>query len=155
MHVTLEDTKRASVLLIRKLFLLMQNLDVLPSNVYLTMKLYYYDDSKCLTGTGTRHKFTSNSWLAEWKHLHLLSPQSPPLTTNRRASRRANVTVSGSKAWLCTSRWVRCRQPSTPWRCVCRQNKAGWRSFKKGTTWGRPSRFPQRGKSSRWVQEED
>ncbi|XP_071348667.1 zebrafish testis-expressed 38 isoform X2 [Trachinotus anak] len=44
MTVTLEDTKRASVLLIRKLFLLMQNLDALPSNVYLTMKLYYYDD---------------------------------------------------------------------------------------------------------------
>uniref|UniRef100_A0A665VKF8 Zebrafish testis-expressed 38 n=1 Tax=Echeneis naucrates TaxID=173247 RepID=A0A665VKF8_ECHNA len=45
-QVTLEDTKRASVLLIRKLFLLMQNLDSLPSNVYLTMKLFYYDDSK-------------------------------------------------------------------------------------------------------------
>ncbi|XP_035489445.1 zebrafish testis-expressed 38 isoform X1 [Scophthalmus maximus] len=44
MQVTLEDTKRASVLLIRKLFLLMQNLDALPKNVYLTMKLYYYDD---------------------------------------------------------------------------------------------------------------
>nr|XP_046265642.1 zebrafish testis-expressed 38 isoform X2 [Scatophagus argus] len=44
MQVTLEDTKRASVLLIRKLFLLMQNLDVLPNNVCLTMKLYYYDD---------------------------------------------------------------------------------------------------------------
>lgn len=46
--VTLEDTKRASVLLIRKLFLLMQNLDVLPNNVYLTMKLYYYDNGKCV-----------------------------------------------------------------------------------------------------------
>ncbi|XP_027875407.1 zebrafish testis-expressed 38 isoform X2 [Xiphophorus couchianus] len=45
MQVALEDTKRASVLLIRKLFLLLQNLDALPSNVYLTMKLYYYDDS--------------------------------------------------------------------------------------------------------------
>uniref|UniRef100_H3CNB7 Zebrafish testis-expressed 38 n=1 Tax=Tetraodon nigroviridis TaxID=99883 RepID=H3CNB7_TETNG len=44
MHVTVENTKRASVLLIRKLFLLMQNLHVLPNNVYLTMKLYYYDD---------------------------------------------------------------------------------------------------------------
>ncbi|XP_041659186.1 zebrafish testis-expressed 38 [Cheilinus undulatus] len=43
MKVTLEDTKRASVLLIRKLFLLMQNLGALPNNVYLTMKLYYYD----------------------------------------------------------------------------------------------------------------
>ncbi|XP_037644722.1 zebrafish testis-expressed 38 isoform X1 [Sebastes umbrosus] len=44
MQVTLEDTKRASVLLIRKLFLLMQNLEALPDKVYLTMKLYYYDD---------------------------------------------------------------------------------------------------------------
>ncbi|XP_013856601.1 HORMA domain-containing protein 1, partial [Austrofundulus limnaeus] len=44
LQVTLEDTKRASVLLIRKLFLLMQNLDALPNNVYLTMKLYYFDD---------------------------------------------------------------------------------------------------------------
>ncbi|XP_068605253.1 zebrafish testis-expressed 38 [Brachionichthys hirsutus] len=44
MQVTLEDTKRASVLLMRKLFLLMQNLDVLPNDVCLTMKLYYYDD---------------------------------------------------------------------------------------------------------------
>ncbi|KAM7378979.1 hypothetical protein PAMP_004562 [Pampus punctatissimus] len=43
-QVTLEDTKRASMLLIRKLFLLIQNLDVLPNNVYLTMKLYYYDE---------------------------------------------------------------------------------------------------------------
>ena len=46
MRVTMEDTKKASVLLIRKLFLLMQNLDVLPSNVSLTMRLYYYDDGE-------------------------------------------------------------------------------------------------------------
>ncbi|XP_041848940.1 HORMA domain-containing protein 1-like [Melanotaenia boesemani] len=44
LQVTPEETKRASVLLIRKLFLLMQNLDSLPNNVYLTMKLYYYDE---------------------------------------------------------------------------------------------------------------
>ncbi|KAF7660738.1 hypothetical protein LDENG_00276650 [Lucifuga dentata] len=44
MQITMEDTKKASVLLIRKLFLLMQNLGALPKNVYLTMKLYYYDD---------------------------------------------------------------------------------------------------------------
>uniref|UniRef100_A0A3Q4GFQ6 Zebrafish testis-expressed 38 n=1 Tax=Neolamprologus brichardi TaxID=32507 RepID=A0A3Q4GFQ6_NEOBR len=44
MQVTMDDTKKALVLLIRKLFLLMQNLDALPSNVYLTMKLYYYDE---------------------------------------------------------------------------------------------------------------
>lgn len=46
MRVTMEDTKKASVLLIRKLFLLMQNLDTLPDDIYLTMKLYYYDDGK-------------------------------------------------------------------------------------------------------------
>lgn len=44
MRVTMDDTKKASVLLIRKLFLLMQNLDVLPNDVSLTMRLYYYDD---------------------------------------------------------------------------------------------------------------
>ncbi|KAJ8418930.1 hypothetical protein AAFF_G00004290 [Aldrovandia affinis] len=44
MKVTMEDTKKASVLLIRKLFLLMQNLDNLPTDVSLSMKLYYYDD---------------------------------------------------------------------------------------------------------------
>ncbi|KAM9322294.1 zebrafish testis-expressed 38 [Pholidichthys leucotaenia] len=44
MQVTLEDTKKASILLIRKLFLLLQNLGALPNNVHLTMKLYYYDD---------------------------------------------------------------------------------------------------------------
>uniref|UniRef100_A0AAY4AYY2 HORMA domain-containing protein n=1 Tax=Denticeps clupeoides TaxID=299321 RepID=A0AAY4AYY2_9TELE len=43
-RVTMEDTKKASVLLIRKLFLLMQNLSVLPGDVLLNMKLYYYDD---------------------------------------------------------------------------------------------------------------
>ncbi|XP_073710477.1 zebrafish testis-expressed 38 [Misgurnus anguillicaudatus] len=42
--VTLEDTKNASVLLIRKLFLLMQKLEALPSSVFLSMKLYYNDD---------------------------------------------------------------------------------------------------------------
>lgn len=52
MHVPLENTKRASMLLIRKLFLLMQNLDILPNKVYLTMKLYYYDDSECVGPEG-------------------------------------------------------------------------------------------------------
>ncbi|XP_036410802.1 zebrafish testis-expressed 38 [Megalops cyprinoides] len=42
-RITMEDTKKASILLIRKLFLLMQNLDALPPDVSLTMKLYYYD----------------------------------------------------------------------------------------------------------------
>ncbi|XP_056452453.1 zebrafish testis-expressed 38 isoform X1 [Gadus chalcogrammus] len=44
MQMTLNDTKNASVLLVRKLFLLMQNLEALPSDINLSMKLYYYDD---------------------------------------------------------------------------------------------------------------
>ncbi|XP_008331846.1 zebrafish testis-expressed 38 [Cynoglossus semilaevis] len=43
MEVT-ADVKTASVLLIRKLILLLQNLDPLPKKVYLNMKLYYYDE---------------------------------------------------------------------------------------------------------------
>ncbi|NWS81602.1 HORM1 protein, partial [Toxostoma redivivum] len=38
------DTKKASVLLMRKIFVLMQNLSPLPSDVCLTMKLLYYDE---------------------------------------------------------------------------------------------------------------
>ncbi|KPP60042.1 HORMA domain-containing protein 1-like, partial [Scleropages formosus] len=44
MQITIEDIKQASMLLVRKLFLLMQNLNVLPDDVFLSMKLYYYDD---------------------------------------------------------------------------------------------------------------
>ncbi|NXI60920.1 HORM2 protein, partial [Anseranas semipalmata] len=39
-----EDIKQASSLLIRKLYLLMQNLGPLPSDITLTMKLFYYND---------------------------------------------------------------------------------------------------------------
>ncbi|OXB65896.1 hypothetical protein ASZ78_008590, partial [Callipepla squamata] len=39
-----EDLKQASSLLIRKLYLLMQNLGPLPNDVTLTMKLLYYND---------------------------------------------------------------------------------------------------------------
>ncbi|NXL45278.1 HORM2 protein, partial [Podilymbus podiceps] len=39
-----EDVKQASRLLIRKLYLLMQNLGPLPNDVTLTMKLLYYND---------------------------------------------------------------------------------------------------------------
>ncbi|KAM6377581.1 HORMA domain-containing protein 2 [Pluvialis apricaria] len=39
-----EDIKQASRLLIRKLYLLMQNLGPLPNDVTLTMKLLYYND---------------------------------------------------------------------------------------------------------------
>ncbi|XP_024422373.1 HORMA domain-containing protein 2 isoform X2 [Desmodus rotundus] len=38
-----EDIKKASTLLIRKLYLLMQNLGPLPNDVILTMKLHYYN----------------------------------------------------------------------------------------------------------------
>ncbi|XP_006877716.1 PREDICTED: HORMA domain-containing protein 2-like [Chrysochloris asiatica] len=39
-----EDIKKASVFLIRKLYMLMQNLGPLPNNVLLTMKLHYYNE---------------------------------------------------------------------------------------------------------------
>uniref|UniRef100_A0A4W3HZG6 Zebrafish testis-expressed 38 n=1 Tax=Callorhinchus milii TaxID=7868 RepID=A0A4W3HZG6_CALMI len=42
--MTTQDTKKASILLIRKLFVLMQSLETLPSDVSLTMKLFYYDE---------------------------------------------------------------------------------------------------------------
>ncbi|XP_034467105.1 HORMA domain-containing protein 1 isoform X3 [Hippoglossus hippoglossus] len=42
--MTCGDTKKASVLLVRKLYTLMQNLGPLPDNVCLNMKLSYYDD---------------------------------------------------------------------------------------------------------------
>lgn len=38
-----EDIKKASVLLIRKLYILTQNLGPLPNDVILTMKLHYYN----------------------------------------------------------------------------------------------------------------
>uniref|UniRef100_A0A8C5TPY9 HORMA domain-containing protein n=1 Tax=Malurus cyaneus samueli TaxID=2593467 RepID=A0A8C5TPY9_9PASS len=42
--ISCADTKRASILLIRKIFILMQNLSPLPKDVCLTMKLLYYDE---------------------------------------------------------------------------------------------------------------
>ncbi|NXQ59722.1 HORM1 protein, partial [Anthoscopus minutus] len=42
--ITCADTKKASILLIRKIYVLMQNLGPLPSDVCLTMKLLYYDE---------------------------------------------------------------------------------------------------------------
>uniref|UniRef100_A0A3P9JSW9 HORMA domain containing 1 n=1 Tax=Oryzias latipes TaxID=8090 RepID=A0A3P9JSW9_ORYLA len=41
---TYGNTKKASILLVRKLYTLMQNLGPLPENVCLNMKLTYYDD---------------------------------------------------------------------------------------------------------------
>lgn len=40
------NTKKASILLVRKLYTLMQNLGPLPDNVCLNMKLAYYDDGR-------------------------------------------------------------------------------------------------------------
>ncbi|KAL4674703.1 hypothetical protein H8959_018637, partial [Pygathrix nigripes] len=40
------DTKKASILLIRKIYILMQNLGPLPNDVCLTMKLFYYDEAQ-------------------------------------------------------------------------------------------------------------
>ncbi|KGL81332.1 HORMA domain-containing protein 1, partial [Tinamus guttatus] len=42
--ISCADTKKASVLLLRKIYVLMQNLGPLPSDVCLTMKLFYYDE---------------------------------------------------------------------------------------------------------------
>ncbi|KAJ7309521.1 hypothetical protein JRQ81_007567, partial [Phrynocephalus forsythii] len=39
-----EEIKEASILLIRKLYILMQNLGPLPNDITLTMKLFYYND---------------------------------------------------------------------------------------------------------------
>ncbi|KAL4646756.1 HORMA domain-containing protein 1 isoform X1 [Arapaima gigas] len=44
MKMGFSDTRKASVLLVRKLYTLMQNLGPLPDSVYLNMKLSYYDD---------------------------------------------------------------------------------------------------------------
>lgn len=44
-----EDIKQASRLLIRKLYLLMQNLGPLPNDITLTMKLLYYNDGRWRT----------------------------------------------------------------------------------------------------------
>ncbi|XP_073423337.1 HORMA domain-containing protein 1 [Dendrobates tinctorius] len=38
------DIKKSSILLVRKLYILMQNLGPLPNDVCLTMKLFYYDE---------------------------------------------------------------------------------------------------------------
>ncbi|XP_067328739.1 HORMA domain-containing protein 1 [Anolis sagrei] len=43
-NVTCVDTKKASILLIRKIYVLMQNLGPLPDDICLTMKLFYYDE---------------------------------------------------------------------------------------------------------------
>ncbi|KAJ6651269.1 hypothetical protein lerEdw1_021130 [Lerista edwardsae] len=43
-NITCSDTKKASILLIRKIYVLMQNLGPLPDDVCLTMKLFYYDE---------------------------------------------------------------------------------------------------------------
>nr|XP_016853996.1 PREDICTED: HORMA domain-containing protein 1 [Anolis carolinensis] len=43
-NISCVDTKKASILLIRKIYVLMQNLGPLPDDVCLTMKLFYYDE---------------------------------------------------------------------------------------------------------------
>lgn len=99
MQVTLEHTKRASVLLIRKLFLLMQNLGSLPSSVYLTMKLYYFDDCKKRCSTNV---IVLNGTKILYNVLLLL--QWPLRTMNLLDSRRESVTVCGLRELLFTLR---------------------------------------------------
>ncbi|KAL8180503.1 UNVERIFIED_CONTAM: hypothetical protein K2H54_026124 [Gekko kuhli] len=43
-RVNSKEIKEASILLIRKLYVLMQNLGPLPNDITLTMKLFYYSD---------------------------------------------------------------------------------------------------------------
>uniref|UniRef100_A0A8D0GAA7 HORMA domain-containing protein 1 n=1 Tax=Sphenodon punctatus TaxID=8508 RepID=A0A8D0GAA7_SPHPU len=43
-NISCADTKKAGILLIRKIYVLMQNLGPLPNDVCLTMKLFYYDE---------------------------------------------------------------------------------------------------------------
>lgn len=40
------NTKKASILLVRKLYTLMQNLGPLPDSISLNMKLAYYEEGK-------------------------------------------------------------------------------------------------------------
>ncbi|NXL23053.1 HORM1 protein, partial [Setophaga kirtlandii] len=42
--ISCADTKKASILLLRRIYVLMQNLNPLPGDVCLTMKLLYYDE---------------------------------------------------------------------------------------------------------------
>ncbi|XP_043540007.1 HORMA domain-containing protein 1-like [Chiloscyllium plagiosum] len=46
--VSCSDTKKASILLIRKLYVLMQSLRPLPNDICLKMKLSYYDEGNVL-----------------------------------------------------------------------------------------------------------
>lgn len=51
------NTKKASILLVRKLYTLMQNLGPLPDSVCLNMKLAYYDDGN----TPQQHNASTNA----------------------------------------------------------------------------------------------
>lgn len=51
MSMSCGNTKKASILLVRKLYTLMQNLGPLPDSVSLNMKLAYYDDGNTHTHT--------------------------------------------------------------------------------------------------------
>lgn len=44
--VSSDEIKKGSILLIRKLYLLMQNLGPLPNDITLTMKLFYYNEGR-------------------------------------------------------------------------------------------------------------
>uniref|UniRef100_A0A3Q3S6D3 HORMA domain containing 1 n=1 Tax=Mastacembelus armatus TaxID=205130 RepID=A0A3Q3S6D3_9TELE len=55
------NTKKASILLVRKLYTLMQNLGPLPDNVCLNMKLAYYDDGNKHEYAQDHHSFNSTN----------------------------------------------------------------------------------------------
>lgn len=48
--IAVGSTKKASILLVRKLYILMQNLGPLPNKIFLNMTLTYYDEGKRLQG---------------------------------------------------------------------------------------------------------
>lgn len=66
-----EDIKQASRLLIRKLYLLMQNLGPLPNDITLTMKLFYYNDGRwtAVCAVGEKNPTLSISFYANHKPL--------------------------------------------------------------------------------------
>lgn len=48
-----DNTQKSSMLLVRKLYMLMQNLGPLPDNICLNMKLFYYDEGKSTSLSAT------------------------------------------------------------------------------------------------------
>ncbi|XP_048881285.1 HORMA domain-containing protein 1 isoform X2 [Brienomyrus brachyistius] len=65
------DTRKASILLVRKLYTLMQNLGPLPDKVFLNMKLSYYDEVTPQDYQPPGFKDADSSMLFEKEPVHL------------------------------------------------------------------------------------